>query len=82
MAVFIDIILPTDWNWTLGHFRVHSARVAPEVVKLYCSIVFISKHDDCSCVSRGERGKKQLFLQIAGLSLVLLEAILPLLSVR
>ena len=25
IALSIDIILPTDWDWTLGHFRAHSA---------------------------------------------------------
>ena len=23
VAQFVDIILPVDWDWTLGHFRAH-----------------------------------------------------------
>ena len=54
-------------------------RTYTEVSDCDVTVQWVYIHD-CSCVSL-ERSK-QLFLQIAGLSLVLLEAILPLLNVR
>lgn len=50
VIALIDIILRSDWDWTLGNFRVHSA--APEVVNvLYNSVVACKHNDDCSCMS-------------------------------
>ena len=38
VTALIDIILPTDWDQTLGDFHVHCALIAPEVVN--CTVVF------------------------------------------